>query len=118
MRPRLNLVVLRSHDLESAERFYGTLGLRFGRHRHGHGPEHLCAEDAGLVFEVYPSREGQPSTAGARLGFEVDDLDRVVASLVEAGGRLIRAPKSSPWGVRAVVADPDGHRVELTRASG
>ena len=118
MQPRLNLVVLRSGNLDAAERFYATLGLRFGRHRHGRGPMHLCAEDAGLTFEVYPSREGQPSTSGARLGFEVDDLAHVLKGLVEAGGRLIHTPRPSPWGIRAVVDDPDGHRVELIQADG
>jgi hypothetical protein len=33
------------------------------------------------------------------------------------GETSISAPKDSPWGRRAVVADSDGHRVELTGRS-
>lgn len=90
-----------------------ALGLRFERERHGDGPEHLCAKSGELVFEVYPSRdETEPHT---RLGFEVDDIDRVVRDIEQVGGRVVKAPSASPWGIRAVVEDPDGHRVELTQ---
>ncbi|RYD29752.1 MAG: glyoxalase/bleomycin resistance/dioxygenase family protein, partial [Verrucomicrobiaceae bacterium] len=39
----LNLVVLRSRDMEHAADFYNRLGLEFSRHRHGKGPEHFAA---------------------------------------------------------------------------
>jgi predicted enzyme related to lactoylglutathione lyase len=31
---------------------------------------------------------------------------------------VISAPKDSDWGRRAVVADPDGHRIELLEKNG
>lgn len=40
--PLLNLVVIRSVDLDRAEKFYNALGLLFERHSHGIGPEHLA----------------------------------------------------------------------------
>ncbi len=51
---RCNLVVIRSSDLERAEKFYSALGLTFTRHSHGNGPIHLASEQAGQVFEIYP----------------------------------------------------------------
>lgn len=42
--PTISLVVLRSTDLERAEHFYAAIGLRFVKHAHGNGPEHLASE--------------------------------------------------------------------------
>jgi hypothetical protein len=36
-----------------------------------------------------------------------------VDALVDADDTLQRPPSGGPWGVRAVVVDPDGRRVEL-----
>ncbi|PQO47666.1 VOC family protein [Blastopirellula marina] len=115
MPPRLNLVVLRSADLDVAEKFYCALGLQFDRHAHGKGPVHLASENAGQVFEIYPLGEHDAPTASARVGFVVPSVDDSYAALLAAGGKSVSPPKDSPWGRRAVVADPDGHRVELTQ---
>lgn len=40
--------------------------------------------------------------------------DLAIVAAVVAGGKLLQQPQDSPWGRRAVLADPDGHRVELT----
>ena len=61
----LNLLVLRSTDIEAARRFYELLGLSFTRHAHGSGPEHYAHEDERGVFEIYPVKAGgQSDTAG------------------------------------------------------
>ncbi len=112
----LNLVVLRSTDLERAQSFYECLGLQFTRHRHGSGPEHLSAELGGCVFELYPQATGGASTLGTRIGFSVPSLETVIAALSDSSAALISPPQDSPWGRRAVVADPDGHRIELVQA--
>ncbi|HYE17410.1 MAG TPA: VOC family protein [Tepidisphaeraceae bacterium] len=112
---RLNLVVLRVADIERAAAFYGLLGLRFERHAHGSGPVHYACEDGGVVFELYPATAEMPVSMSARVGFAVADVDAAVAALgAVAGARVVSAAKGSEWGRRAVVADPDGHRVELT----
>ncbi len=113
-KPRLNLVVIRSWDMERSAQFYAVLGLQLERHRHGSGPEHFASEVEGRVFEIYPRQDETDSTAGARVGFQVVAVDAIVQRLAEEGARVLSAPKSSPWGRRAVVEDPDGHRVELT----
>lgn len=113
----LNLVVLRSSDMERAADFYGCLGLRFTRHRHGKGPEHFAAETAGGVFEIYPFAPGGASTLGTRIGFRVASLDEAISALRDFPQAVISPAGDSPWGRRAVVADPDGHRVELVEGS-
>jgi predicted enzyme related to lactoylglutathione lyase len=32
----------------------------------------------------------------------------------QLGAAVVSPPADSPWGLRAVLADPDGHRVEIT----
>jgi lactoylglutathione lyase len=111
---QLNLVVIRAQDIDRAAAFYSLLGLTFTKHRHGKGPEHCASEQQGLVFEIYPQPEDGPTSAGARLGFQVPSIDAVLPELEAAGARIVSPAKDSPWGRRAVIDDLDGHRVELT----
>lgn len=111
--PRLNLLVLRSPDIHRAVEFYRQLGLSFTLHKHGSGPEHYASEVNGMVFEIYPLGAKPAPTTGTRIGFRVDDVDRVLARLTEAGAEIITPTTDSEWGRRAVVRDGDGHVVEL-----
>lgn len=112
----LNLVVLRSPDIARAAAFYSRLGLQFTQHRHGSGPEHFAAElPGGGVFELYPATDSA-STLGTRVGFRVPSVDQAVAALGDYPGAIVSAPRDSEWGRRAVVMDPDGHKVELVQS--
>lgn len=75
---------------------------------------HLTSELAGQIFEIYPLIDEAAPTSATRVGFSVPSIDSTYASLLAAGGTSVAAPKDSQWGRRAVVADPDGHRIELT----
>jgi len=99
-----------------AAAFYSRLGLEFRQHRHGSGPEPFAAElPGGGVFELYPVTDGA-STLGTRIGFRVPSIDQAVAALSDYPGVVVSAPRDSDRGRRAVVADPDGHRVELVQS--
>ena len=113
----LNLVVLRSTDPEYSARFYSLLGLRFSRHRHGNGPVHFAAELPGSVFELYPLSSDGVSTLGTRVGFCVPSVDDALTALADFPSAIISPARDSEWGRRAVVADPDGHRVELVESN-
>jgi lactoylglutathione lyase len=113
----LNLVVIRSSDLDRAAHFYTQLGLRFERHRHGQGVEHRSALVGSTVFEIYPGANTE-STAATWIGFHVEGLAAVITALQLAGGTVVMPIHDSPWGRRVVIADPDGHRVELTSDGG
>jgi lactoylglutathione lyase len=115
--PTLNLVVLRSAHIKGAAAFYSLLGLEFKTHRHGGGVEHLSAELPGSVFELYPLTDEGSSTTGTRLGFAVTSLDAVISALQVYPGAIISPAKESPWGRRAVVVDPDGHKIELVEVT-
>lgn len=113
----LNLVVLRTPDIKRAVEFYTRLGLKFVQHRHGNGPEHFSAETAGGVFELYPLSAGAPSTLGTRIGFHVPSIDDTLEGLSDYPGAVVTPTKKTEWGWRAVVADPDGHKIELSQAT-
>jgi lactoylglutathione lyase len=110
--PSLSLVVIRVSDLERSRRFYEALGLQLRHERHAGGPEHFSAELAGVTFEIYP-RGNRAATIGTRIGFRVESLNETVAAVQQAGGAVLTQAENSDWGYRAVVSDPDGHRIEL-----
>lgn len=110
--PLMNLIVIRSSDIEKSVLFYSAMGLLFAKHRHGTGPEHYTSVVNGFVFEIYPIGSAQP-TGGTRIGFSVDHVDSVVEMLTDAGGTVVSHPHHTEWGRRAVMKDPDGHSVEL-----
>ena len=126
----LNLVVLRTHDLERSRRFYEAIGLKFQLSDYGYGAQSMqgpVPPDAPLVLDV--KREGIPPPhtyleihtlskdeviPRQQIGFFVGSVDAGVKAAVEAGGTLLTKPAKWPYGWRAAVADPDGHRVELS----
>jgi predicted enzyme related to lactoylglutathione lyase len=109
----LNLVVLRSADLDRAARFYTVLGIDFAREQHGSGPEHLACSLGEVVLEIYLKADGSDDSQTG-IGFLVPSVGAIVEEVRLAGGTIVSPPRESEWGLRAVVADPDGHRVELT----
>jgi len=114
---RLNLLVIRSPDIDRAVAVYEAIGLSLTKHAHGRGPEHHATElDGGAVFEIYPLANDGIVTTATRLGFVVPSVDDAVEAAVAAGATVSVAPKESPWGRRAVIVDLDGHKVELVGA--
>lgn len=112
VQPAINLVVIRSSDIDRAAKFYELIGLTFTKHRHGNGPQHFASEACGIVFEIYPLQSAAPTTS-VRIGFCVSDVDAVVQILQDNGGAIVSAARNSQWGRRAVMRDLDGHTIEL-----
>lgn len=108
----LNLIVIRVEDLIRSKKFYEILGMSFSYEQHGNGEKHLCAILSGIVFEIYPSIRNI-DTLGVRLGFRVSSVDKVIKDLEEIETVIVSPPKDSQWGRRAVILDPDGHKIEL-----
>jgi len=113
----LNLIVIRSNNLDQAAQFYHNLGLDFVRHRHGQGAEHLSSMIGNTIFEIYPRMSAIDRTTATRIGFRVGAWEGLIDRLQQAGGTVVTPMHDSDWGRRVVIADPDGHRVELTAAS-
>ncbi len=118
MNPGLSLLVLRSARLEATLAFYRALGLTFVQEQHGGGPVHFSAQMGDLVMEIYPGTEGasldRKAGGATMLGFRIASVDGTLAAVQSIGAVVITAAAQSPWGRRAVVADPDGRAVELS----
>lgn len=112
----LNLLVLYASDLEQTARFYAALGLELIAEQHGSGPRHYACTCGTLVLEIYPARADEPERAGGMLGFGVADLAPVLAALATQSAPVLRPPTLGERGLRCVVQDPDGRRVELIAA--
>lgn len=66
-------------------------------------------------LESSPSRK----PFGIEIGFTTDDVEATVDAVVRAGGTVLEAPKSKPWGqVVAYVRDMDGFLVEVCTPMG
>jgi predicted enzyme related to lactoylglutathione lyase len=116
-KPSLNLIVLRTADLDAMLMFYRELGLQFVQEQHGAGPVHYSCETGGIVVEIYPTKPNNAPDgrqAGATMiGFRVTGVEQVVEKLRRLGAQILTEPQTSEWGRRAVVQDPDGRAIEL-----
>lgn len=111
-------------DIAGLERFYcEALGLRVAnRIEIDNGAWNLVetilavGESAAPLLNLihYPGRPVPPA-GEAVIGFNVTDLDAVIAAAVAGGGSLAVPPVAVPeHGLRlAYVADPEGHTIEL-----
>jgi len=50
-------------------------------------------------------------------GFKVSSVDETINALADYPAAVISPPRDSEWGRRAILADPDGHRIELLQAN-
>jgi lactoylglutathione lyase len=110
---QLNLVVIRSQNIKQSVAFYQHLGLSFEKQKHGKGLEHFASEVNGVTFEIYPCTPKTLPTTSTRLGFRVSSVDTIIDKFQKHGASIISPAEDSEWGRRAIIADPDGHRVEL-----
>ena len=109
--PSLKLVVLKAPQLKPVQEFYTRLGFQFVEEQHGNGPVHFSAPLGDGILEIYPLPQGTVADSSTRLGLGVADLPAVIEELGDL--TEVRGPKRTPWGLRAVVKDPDGRSVEL-----
>jgi predicted enzyme related to lactoylglutathione lyase len=129
----LNFNGLNTRDAQRAKSFYGsvfgweTLSLPGGAEmwtlpgygdyleRDNPGLRKQVAEVGGpagfedVVASINPIPDGQPDTpAHWSVTFAVDDADAIAAKAAELGGKVIAPPFDAPWVRMAVIADPQG----------
>lgn len=109
----LGLLVIRTEQLERVVSFYQSLGFAFVAEQHGNGPVHHTTYLGTTVFEIYPAMSTAEVNSATRLGFRVADIPSLIEQLRTTGTTIIAEPKAGPWGMRAVVRDPDDRTVEL-----
>ena len=112
----LTLLVLKTRQVEQLRLFYRTVGIELVEEKHGTGPVHFAGRVGDVVIEIYPlPDDGAPVDSSTRLGFAVENLNDVIQALEAIGTKIVTPPKQTPWGIQAVVRDPDGRSVEVTQ---
>ena len=109
----LSLLVLRCGNIERAKSFYELFGMAFVKEQHGNGPVHYACILDQTVFEIYPAKSPQEVDLTTRLGFAVENIDEVMRGLQSGEFEVVSPLKTTEWGTRSVVRDPDGRSVEL-----
>ena len=112
---RLNHVTLAVGDVESSARFYARLGLT---QIVADYPDYarFLAPQGDTTLSLHRA-ERPPSTPSASIHFEVDEVDRAVEELEQAGFSFVCAPVDQPYLWReAILLDPDGHRIFIYHA--
>ena len=99
-------------DVVKSRRFYEEiLGLKIG---HNFGDRWVEYDIAGQTFAISNMMEGNtPGAQGAGIGLEVDDFDKTLASLKQAGVKFLAEAFSTPVCRMAVIADPDGNGIVI-----
>ena len=125
MSPKLDFFGVVVSDMERSIAFYRRLGLDFpeGAEQEQHVEAQLqggmrYALDSEEVMRMFDPEWQRPtgghSVGGAFRCESPQDVDRVYAELLEAGGSAHKEPWDAFWGQRyAQLADPDGVPVDL-----
>jgi predicted enzyme related to lactoylglutathione lyase len=111
----LTTIAFRVHKMPEMEAFYAeAFGLQFRTVETGPFRSRF-GELGRLTLKLVPIRsevdfEGFPVH---QLGFEVDDVDAVIAAATRHGGRVQDAPQRTGGRLYAAIRDPDGNTIEL-----
>ena len=123
------ILALPTEDRRKSYDFYASLGLKaIGEPGDDGLPEPLQFEvNSGLRLMFVPPggfgwvTNNRPTATGEQteclLGLPVnspEDVDSVVSQVGQAGGQVVMAPASQPWGYSAVFADPGNHLWQVT----
>ena len=99
-------------DLNLAKRFYTTA---FGWQFNDYGPEYAGIKGAaGEVGGLHQTSEAR--TAGPLVILYSKDLEKSVAAVRSAGGKIVREPYAFPGGRRFHFADPSGNELAVMQA--
>jgi catechol 2,3-dioxygenase-like lactoylglutathione lyase family enzyme len=106
---RLNHITLPARSVENSASFYVRLGLTQIVADYPHYAR-LLAPDGDTTLSLHQVDEIASSSAS--IHFEVEDVDRTVQQLKQAGFDFVCDPVDQPYLWReAILSDPDGHPI-------
>ena len=114
----IGALVVGSAQPEQVVEFYRRLGLPLIEENHGDGVVHWACELDGVHFAVFRG-EGDGTAPGYHqagstcVGFAVDSVADAIATSRSTGATIVQAATEMPWGLRAIICDPDGRPVEV-----
>lgn len=120
---RLHLILLGVDNVLSSAEFYDALGWQRASTSHSGfvkydlGGFALCLiSRKDLADDALSSTHQGSGFAGSALVYlakTVEDVPRILAKAVEAGGTLVKPATKTHWGVAGYFRDPDGHLFEV-----
>ena len=108
---KINLIVIKTQNVEISKSFYELLGINFQKEKHGNGPIHYSSNIDGVIFEIYPTKE--ENIANLRIGLTIENIDLTCELLTKNGHSIISEPRKTDFGYTAVIIDPSGNKVEI-----
>ncbi|WP_053218598.1 VOC family protein [Virgibacillus senegalensis] len=110
---RLHTIVVPVKDLERSISFYkDVLNLTEEFVENGMASYSVGSGEKKITLLLHIIDQPEPVEKGIVIEFEVDDVNKTVTSIREAGGQIIQEPVEREWGVKeAVIADPDGYNI-------
>ncbi len=110
----ISAVTLATHDMESAVRFYRSLGFDL---LHGGETAAFSSFGAGPNYlNLIAQPEQRHWSWWGRLIFYVDDVDAMYELALRAGLEPSTLPRDAEWGERYFhLTDPDGHELSFAR---
>jgi predicted enzyme related to lactoylglutathione lyase len=111
----LTTVAFRVHEMREMAAFYAeAFGAQFRTVETGPFYSRF-GEVRGLTLKFVPIRSEADfeDFPVHQLGFEVDDVDAVIAAATRHGGRVQNSPQRTEGRVHAAIRDPDGNTIEL-----
>lgn len=117
--PRLGALVFFTSRLDACVEFYRLVGIPLVEEQHAEdGMVHFACELEGVHIAFFNALDegNAPAlrTAGCCFpGLAVASVSDIVRRVRAAGGTILQPPSDYPWGVRAVLSDPDGRPLEV-----
>ena len=121
---KIDAVAVASSDLQKSIAFYTILGFEFAELKEA--SEHVEAKTSKNNIRLMIDHKsiiakiiGEEPKPGNHSSFALyfdnsSEIDQVCAKISEAGFSIVKAPWAAFWGQHyAIVADPDGYRVDL-----
>ncbi len=117
MTAEIGSLILFTPKVERVVAFYREIGIPLEEERHEDGLLHFACELGPVHFAVFAAESGSAPdwrTGGsAYFGIAVASIDDAFTGARRANAPIIQEPQEYPWGMRALVLDPDGRVVEL-----
>ncbi len=109
---KVGAVILLVSNMEKSIRFYrNTLGIPI-KTKSKDWTEFFNKD---TVLALHPAKKKNriKTGSGMLVGFEVSDFESTVKNLKEKKVRFFKKPKHEPFGMHAIIQDPDGHLVSI-----
>ncbi len=107
---QIDYIEISVKDMAEAKRFYGEA---FGWQFNDYGPEYAGIRKAGGGEVGGLSQTSEVTTGGPLVILYSENLEKTVAGVESAGGRIVKEPFSFPGGRRFHFTDPSGNELAV-----